>query len=266
MGADLPPWPAVDFASFGEVEVQPLPRIQALTAGFLSRNWVTIPHVTHHDDVDVTALEDYRSQLAGSGSRPPGPLAFFAKALVAALRAFPRFNASLDGSGRQLVLKKYFHIGIAIDTPRGLVVGVVRDCDRKSVADIAAAIADLSARARGRGLPLADMEGGCMTISSLGGIGGTGFTPIVNAPEVAILGITKAEWRPTRGGGDAIAWRLKVPLSLSFDHRVLNGADAARFLRHLDDLLAAPAALAEPARSGSDQPASTAGCPHGDFA
>jgi pyruvate dehydrogenase E2 component (dihydrolipoamide acetyltransferase) len=172
------------------------------------------------------------------------PLAFFAKALVSGLKAFPQFNASLDATGKNLVLKKYFHIGVAIDTPRGLVVGVVRDCDRKSVADVAVAITALSARARGRGLPMSDMEGGCMSISSLGAIGGTGFTPIVNAPEVAILGITKAEWKPRRDAGDAIEWRLKAPLSLSYDHRVINGADAARFLRHLDEVLAAPQQLA----------------------
>jgi pyruvate dehydrogenase E2 component (dihydrolipoamide acetyltransferase) len=243
-GADLPSWPEVDFAAFGEVETQPLSRIQGLTASFLSRNWLTIPHVTHQDDVDITLLEGFRQQAASEGARAPSPLAFFAKALASALKAFPKFNASLDGSAKRLVLKKYFHIGIAIDTPKGLVVGVVRDCDRKSVAEIAAAITDLSTRARARGLPMSDMEGGCMSISSLGGIGGTGFTPIVNAPEVAILGITKAEWKPMRGAGDAIEWRLKAPLSLSYDHRVINGADAARFLRHLDELLANPAALA----------------------
>ena len=244
-GSDLPPWPAVDFAAFGEVEQKPLSRIQGLTAGFLARNWLAIPHVTHHDDADITALEAWRQQLTEQSPQQPrlSPLAFFAKALVSGLEAFPQFNASLDATGKNLVLKKYFHIGIAIDTPRGLVVGVVRDCDRKSVADVAAQITALSAKARSRGLPMSDMEGGCMSISSLGGIGGTGFTPIVNAPEVAILGITKAEWKPRRGAGDAIEWRLKAPLSLSYDHRVINGADAARFLRHLDEKLAAPQRL-----------------------
>lgn len=236
----LPPWPSVDFAAFGEVEVQPLPRIQALTAGFLARNWQLIPHVTHHDDADITALEALRR---GMESARPTPLAFFAKALVSGLKAFPQFNASLDATGRHLALKKYFHIGIAIDTPRGLVVGVVRDCDRKSVAQIAGDIGALSEKARARGLPMTDMEGGCMSISSLGAIGGTGFTPIVNAPEVAILGITKAEWKPRRAAGDGIEWRLKAPLSLSYDHRVINGADAARFLRHIDDVLAKPEQL-----------------------
>lgn len=239
IGADLPAWPALDFAAFGEVELRPLSRIQGLAAGFLSRNWLSIPHVTHQDDADITAIEALRATLAPR----PSALAFFAKALVSGLRAFPQFNASLDASGRNLVLKKYFHIGIAIDTPRGLVVGVVRECDRKPLADIAADISALSAKARGRGLPMSDMEGGCMSISSLGGVGGTGFTPIVNAPEVAILGITKAEWKPRRGPGDALEWRLKAPLSLSYDHRVINGADAARFLRHLDEVLAAPPAL-----------------------
>lgn len=244
-GAGLPPWPAIDFAAFGEVEVKPLSRIQGLTAGFLSRNWVTIPHVTHQDDADITALEAWRKELAQRQPDQPkvSPLAFFAKALVSGLKAFPQFNASLDGTGKDLVLKKYFNVGVAIDTPRGLVVGVMRDCDRKSVSRIANDIAGLSEKARGRGLPMSDMEGGCMTISSLGGIGGTGFTPIVNAPEVAILGITKAEWKPRRGAGEAIEWRLKAPLSLSYDHRVINGADAARFLRHLDEVLAAPAQL-----------------------
>jgi pyruvate dehydrogenase E2 component (dihydrolipoamide acetyltransferase) len=239
IGADLPAWPAIDFAAFGEVEQKPLSRIQGLTAGFLSRNWLSIPHVTHQDDADITAMEALRATLAPR----PSALAFFAKALVSGLKAFPQFNASLDASGRNLVLKKYFHIGIAIDTPRGLVVGVVRDCDRKPLADIAADISALSTKARGRGLPMSDMEGGCISISSLGGIGGTGFTPIVNAPEVAILGIAKAEWKPRRGSDDAIEWRLKAPLSLSYDHRVINGADAARFLRHLDEVLAEPGQL-----------------------
>jgi pyruvate dehydrogenase E2 component (dihydrolipoamide acetyltransferase) len=236
---DLPPWPTVDFAAFGDVETRPLSRIQGITASVLSRNWVSIPHVTHHDDVDLTALDALRGTL----TEKPSQLAFFAKALVSALKAFPNFNASLDPQGKQLVLKKYFHIGIAIDTPRGLVVGVVRDCDRKSAQDIGNGIAALTEKARGRGLPMAEMEGGCMSISSLGGIGGSGFTPIVNAPEVAILGITRSEWKPRRSPHGDIEWRLKTPLSLSYDHRVINGADAARFLRHLDEVLGAPKAL-----------------------
>ena len=241
-GAHLPPWPEIDFSSFGEIETRPLSRVQSLTAGFLARNWVSIPHVTHQDDADTTEVEALRATL----DPKPSTLSFFVKALVSALRAFPQFNASLDASGKNVVLKKYFNIGIAIDTPRGLVVAVVRDCDRKTVVEIASDIAALSAKARGRGLPMTDMEGGCMSISSLGGIGGTGFTPIVNAPEVAILGITKSEWKPRRGTGDAIEWRLKAPLSLSYDHRVINGADAARFLRHVDESLASPRQLAAP--------------------
>jgi pyruvate dehydrogenase E2 component (dihydrolipoamide acetyltransferase) len=231
--------PPVDPAAFGPVETRPVSRLQGLTAAVLSRNWTTIPHVTHHDEVDTTALDVLRRTLEPK----PGPLAFFTKALVSALQAFPHFNASLDASGATLVLKRYFHIGIAIDTPRGLVVGVVRDCDGKGAARIGDDIAALTAKARGRGLPLAEMEGGCMSISSLGGIGGTGFTPIVNAPEVAILGITKAQAKPLRGADGGVEWRQMTPLSLSYDHRVINGADAARFLRHLDDVLAAPATL-----------------------
>ena len=241
-GAHLPSWPEIDFSSFGEIETRPLSRVQSLTAGLLARNWVSIPHVTHQDDVDTTDVEALRETL----DPKPSTLSFFVKALASALRAFPQFNASLDASGKNVILKKYFNIGIAIDTPRGLVVAVVRDCERKTVVEIASDIAALSAKARGRGLPMTDMEGGCMSISSLGGIGGTGFTPIVNAPEVAILGITKSEWKPRRGAGDAIEWRLKVPLSLSYDHRVINGADAARFLRHVDESLASPRQLAAP--------------------
>jgi pyruvate dehydrogenase E2 component (dihydrolipoamide acetyltransferase) len=238
-GAGLPPWPEIDFSAFGEVETRPLSRIQSLTAGLLARNWVTIPHVTHQDDADITAVEALRATL----DPRPGTLSFFVKALVSALKAFPHFNASLDASGANVVLKKYFNVGIAIDTPRGLVVAVVRDCDRKTLAEIASEISTLSAKARGRGLPMSDMEGGCMSISSLGAVGGTGFTPIVNAPEVAILGLTRSEWKPRRGGDDAIEWRLKLPMSLSYDHRVINGADAARFLRHVDESLASPAQL-----------------------
>lgn len=235
----LPPWPEGDFSVFGEVEETSLSRIQGLIAGFMSRNWLSIPHVTHHDDVDTTALEAYRQGLDVKVS----PLAFFAKGLVACLRAFPHFNASLDGSGKKLILKKYFHIGIAIDTPNGLLVGVVRDCDKKPLRQLSTEIAELSAKAREKGLSLAEMSGGSMTISSLGGIGGTGFTPIINAPEVAILGVTRSDWKPTRGAGDQPLWRHKTPFSLSYDHRVINGADAARFLRHLESVLEKPQEL-----------------------
>src|SRR5690606_29906266 len=226
----LPPWPEGDFSVFGEVEETSLSRIRGLIAGFMSRDWLSIPHVTHHADVDTTALEAYRQGLDVKVS----PLAFFAKGLVACLRAFPHFNASLDGSGKKLILKKYCHVGIAIDTANGLLVGVVRDCDKKPLRQLSAEIAALSAKAREKGLSMAEMSGGSMTISSLGGIGGTAFTPIINAPEVAILGISRSEWKPARSAGGELEWRHKTPLSLSYDHRVINGADAARFVRHLD--------------------------------
>ncbi|SNC62761.1 pyruvate dehydrogenase E2 component (dihydrolipoamide acetyltransferase) [Marinobacter sp. es.048] len=239
---EFPPLPDMDFSEFGEVDQVPLPRIQKLTSAFLSRNWVTIPHVTHHDEADITKLEVLRKRMAGEGTRIT-PLAFQVKALVSALKAFPMFNASLDASGENLVLKKYFHIGIAIDTDKGLLVGVVRDCDRKTVSEIGKDIASLSERARTKGLPLKDMQGGCMTISALGGIGGTAFTPIINAPEVAILGVTRAYWKPFRAEDDGVDWRLVLPLDLSYDHRVINGADAARFLLHLSGQLANADAL-----------------------
>jgi pyruvate dehydrogenase E2 component (dihydrolipoamide acetyltransferase) len=236
---NLPPWPEGDFSQFGEIEETTLSRVQALTGAFMSRNWLRIPHVTHHDDVDTTDLETYRKGLDVKLS----PLVFMVKALVAGLKAFPHFNASLDASGKKLILKKYFHIGVAIDTPNGLLVGVVRDCDRKSLPDLSAEIADMSTRAREKGLSMAEMSGGSMTISSLGGIGGTAFTPIINAPEVAILGVTRSDWKPRRGEGGELEWRHKTPLSLSYDHRVINGADAARFLRYLDGVLAEPETL-----------------------
>ncbi len=243
-GADLPGWPQVDFAAFGPVEVVPLARIQKLAGGFLARNWVTIPHVTHHDDADITALEQLRSELAAKDpDNRITPLAFIVKAAASALQAHPKLNASLDATGANLVLKKYIHIGIAIDTPNGLLVGVVRDCDRKTVPQLARDIGDLATKARSKGLSLSEMSGGCFTVSSLGGIGGTAFTPIINAPEVAILGVTQAQWKPTRGAKDEIDWRLMLPLSLSYDHRVVNGADAARFVRSLADALAEPQKL-----------------------
>jgi pyruvate dehydrogenase E2 component (dihydrolipoamide acetyltransferase) len=243
-GADFPPWPQVDFAAYGEVEVKPVSRIQKFVSGFMARNWASIPHVTHHDEADITELERHRKSLADS---PSGlrvtALAFFVKAVVAALKRYPQFNASLDADGSNLVLKKYFHIGIAVDTPNGLLVPVLRDCDKKGVGDIAAEIAAVSQRAREKGLPMADMSGGCFTISSLGGIGGSAFTPIINAPEVAILGITRSRELPARAADGSIDWRLMLPLDLSYDHRVINGADAARFCRAVADALAAPGEL-----------------------
>lgn len=242
----LPPWPEVDFAAYGAVTVETLPRIQALTGSFLTRNWTMIPHVTHNDDVDITELDRFRSAWnVAQPERKLSPLPFMIKAMVVAMKAYPRFNASLDASGQKLTLKHYFHIGVAIDTPKGLLVGVVRDCDKKGVEQIGADILALSTKARARGLSMDEMSGGCMSISALGGIGGTSFTPIVNAPEVAILGVTRSEWKPRRAAENGIDWRLMAPLSLSYDHRVINGADAARFVCHMGESLAQPAALVD---------------------
>ncbi|MGO8858227.1 MAG: 2-oxo acid dehydrogenase subunit E2 [Steroidobacteraceae bacterium] len=242
-GADLPPWPDLDFSAFGSTERVALPRLQKLGGAFLTRNWLGIPHVTHQDEADITELEALRQSASADAGRKVTPLAIIMKAAVAALKAHPKANASLDVAAGQMILKKYYHLGVAIDTPNGLLVGVVRDCDRKSAPQVAEEVAALSAKARDKGLSLAEMSGGCFTISSLGSIGGTGFTPIINAPEVAILGVTKSQWKPTRGEGGAVEWRLMVPLSLSYDHRVLNGADAARFMRTIVESLAAPTSL-----------------------
>jgi pyruvate dehydrogenase E2 component (dihydrolipoamide acetyltransferase) len=235
---ELLPWPEVDFSQFGDVESVALSRIQSLTAAYLSRNSVLIPHVTHHDDIDITDVEAFRKTLATPAGGKVTLLPYVVKAVAGLLHDFPKFNASLDASGQRLVLKKYVHVGVAIDTPAGLLVAVVRDCDRKSVGELADEIIELSRRAREKGLPMMDMVGGCMSISSLGHIGGTGFTPIINAPEVAILGLTRARWVAQRGADDAVAWRLMLPVSLSYDHRVINGADAARFAAALGPALA----------------------------
>ncbi|UXJ50195.1 2-oxo acid dehydrogenase subunit E2 [Pseudomonas citronellolis] len=239
-GSDLPAWPQVDFSEFGEVESRPLSRVQNLTAKYMSRNWVMVPHVTHHDDADITELERQRKARNAAGEAVKLTLLpYLIKAVVGALKAFPQFNASLDGSGKNLVLKKYFHIGVAVDTRFGLLVPVLRDCDRKSVEELAAELQAISLKARDKGLSMAEMSGGCFTISSLGSFGGTAFTPIVNAPEVAILGVTRTQEKPRRGVDDQIDWRQVLPLSLSYDHRVINGADAARFTAKLAELLAA---------------------------
>jgi pyruvate dehydrogenase E2 component (dihydrolipoamide acetyltransferase) len=243
-GLDLLPWPKVDFAKFGEVEVKELSRIQKLSGANLARNWAMIPHVTQHEDADVTELEALRVALNKENAKAIEKgkatkltmLAFIMKAAVDALKRYPEFNASLDESGERLVLKKYFHVGFAADTPNGLVVPVVRDCDRKGVMEIAAETAELAAKAREGKLGPAQMQGGCFSISSLGGIGGTKFTPIVNAPEVAILGVSRADMRPV-WDGKAFQPRLVLPLSLSYDHRVIDGAAAARFAAHLASLL-----------------------------
>jgi pyruvate dehydrogenase E2 component (dihydrolipoamide acetyltransferase) len=235
----LPPWPKVDFAKFGPIEARPLPRVRKLSAANLSRNWVTIPHVTQHDEADVTDLEAFRVALNREQEKEKDGvkvtiLAFLVKACVAALRRFPEVNASLDGD--QLVLKRYFHIGFAADTPNGLLVPVLKDADRKGLVEIARELAALAARARDGKLSPADMQGGTFSISSLGGIGGTAFTPIINAPEVAILGASRAQTRPV-WDGERFQPRLVLPLSLSYDHRVVDGALAARFTSYLAQVL-----------------------------
>ena len=232
-GLNLLPWPKVDFAKFGEVEEKPLTRIQKISGQNLARNWAMIPHVTQHEDADITELEAFRKKLGEENKDLKiTPLVFQIKAVVAALKKFPQFNASLDASGEKLILKKYFHIGIAVDTPDGLVVPVIRDCDKKGLLDLATELGEISKKARDKKLGPNDMSGGCFSISSLGGIGGTAFTPIVNAPEVAILGVSKAQTKPVWNGKE-FAPRLILPLSLSYDHRVIDGAVAARFASFL---------------------------------
>ncbi|OOG38480.1 dihydrolipoyllysine-residue acetyltransferase [Rhodanobacter sp. C06] len=228
-GLNLLPWPKVDFAKFGPVEEKPLSRIQKISGANLARNWAMIPHVTQHEDADITELEAFRKKLGEENKELKiTPLVFQMKAVVAALKEYPQFNASLDETGEKLILKKYFHVGIAVDTPDGLVVPVIRDVDKKGLLDLARELGEISKKARDKKLGPADMSGGCFSISSLGGIGGTAFTPIVNAPEVAILGVSKASMKPVWNGKE-FAPRLMLPLSLSYDHRVIDGALAARF-------------------------------------
>jgi len=238
VGLDLLPWPKVDFAKYGPVESKPLSRIKKISGANLHRNWVMIPHVTQFDEADITDLEQFRvsvnKEIEKSGVKVT-VLAFLIKAAVAALKKFPEFNASLDGEN--LVLKQYFHIGFAADTPNGLMVPVIRDADKKSVVEIARETTELAKKARDGKLAPAEMQGGCFSISSLGGIGGTLFTPIINAPEVAILGVSKSEMRP-KWNGKEFAPRLILPLSLSYDHRVIDGASGARFISHLGQVLA----------------------------
>jgi pyruvate dehydrogenase E2 component (dihydrolipoamide acetyltransferase) len=236
---DLPAWPDVDFAKFGPVETKPLSRIQKLSGPYLHRNWISIPHVTQFDEADITDLEAFR-KAQGAETEKRGfkltMLAFMIKACVTALRQFPQFNASLDSGGENVIMKKYYHIGVAVDTPGGLVVPVVRDADRKGVFDLAQELAGISKLARDGKLKPADLQGGSFSISSLGGIGGTAFTPIINAPEVAILGVSRAVMRPV-WEGNQFAPRLMLPLSLSYDHRVIDGATAARFTTYLVSVL-----------------------------
>lgn len=236
-GLDLLPWPKVDFSKFGEIEVKELSRIKKISGQNLSRNWVVIPHVTVNEDADMTELEEFRKQLNKEWEREGvklSPLAFIIKASVTALKAFPEFNSSLDGDN--LILKKYYNIGFAADTPNGLVVPVIKDADKKGLKEISIELGELSKKAREGKLKPQEMQGACFTISSLGGIGGTGFTPIVNAPEVAILGVCKSQMKPV-WNGSAFEPRLMCPLSLSFDHRVIDGAAGMRFTVYLANLL-----------------------------
>ena len=238
-GLAVEPVPEIDFSQWGNIETKPLSKINKLTGQFLHRNWVTIPHVTQFDEADITDMEAFRKEMAAEykekGIRST-PLVFMMKAVVSALKQYPRFNSSLDATGENLIMKNYFNVGIAVDTPDGLVVPVVRDVDRKSLVDLAVELGEISIKARDKKLKPSDMQGGCITISSLGGIGGTKFTPIVNAPEVAILGVSRSKMQPV-WNGEEFEPRLMLPLSLSYDHRVIDGADGARFTTFLSRVL-----------------------------
>jgi len=247
-GLEVLAWPEVDFAKFGPVELKARSRIKKLSAANLHRNWVMIPHVTQFDEADITDLEAFRkAQTAETEKRKDKPfkltmLAFMIKACVTALKTYPQFNSSLDKSGESLIIKKYFHIGVAVDTPGGLVVPVVRDADRKGVFDVASELAEISKLARDGRLKPGDMQGGTFSISSLGGIGGSFFTPIINAPEVAILGVSRSSLKPVYSGKnekgeDQFKARLILPIALSYDHRVVDGATAARFTTFLVSVL-----------------------------
>jgi pyruvate dehydrogenase E2 component (dihydrolipoyllysine-residue acetyltransferase) len=241
-GGALPgllPWPDVDFAKFGEVEAKPLSRIKKISGANLHRNWVMIPHVTQFEEADISEMEAFRKELGAEYAKQNikiTPLAFMLKACAITLKHFPDFNASLDASGENLILKKYIHIGVAVDTPDGLMVPVIRDVDQKGIVQLAKELGEVSARARDKKITAADMQGGCFTISSLGGIGGTSFTPIINAPEVAILGVSRSSMKPVWKDGEFVP-RLMLPLSLSYDHRVIDGAAGARFTTYLAHVL-----------------------------
>lgn len=235
----LPAAPVVDFSKFGPTEMVALSRIKKISGKNLHRNWLLVPHVTQFGEVDITELEAFRQsqkqQTEKQGVKLT-PLVFILKAVVAALKAFPQFNASLDAQGENLILKNYYHIGVAVDTSDGLVVPVIRDVNKKGLMDLAKELAEVSEKARKKQLTANDMQGGCFSISSLGGIGGTAFTPIVNVPEVAILGVSKSSYKPVYQDG-AFVPRLMLPLSLSYDHRVIDGADGARFMVHLTNMM-----------------------------
>ncbi len=234
-GLNVAAAPVVDFSKFGEIEIQPLSKINKLTGEFLHRNWVSIPHVTQFDSADITDMEAFRQAQKAKGVKLT-PIVFVMKAVVAALKAYPRFNASLDASGTNLVFKKYFNVGVAVDTPNGLVVPVIRDVANKGLLELAEELGAIGKKAREKGLSPTEMQGSCIAISSLGGIGGTAFTPIVNAPDVAILGLSKSSMQPVWNGKEFVP-RLMLPLSLSYDHRVIDGAEAARFVTFLSGAL-----------------------------
>lgn len=239
-GIPVSPMPEIDFSKFGEIEVVELSRIQKKSAVHLHRSWVSVPHVTQFDEADITDLEAFRKSLAVEAEKKGvrlTPLVFIMKAVVAALKAHPDFNASLESSGERLILKKYFHLGVAVDTPNGLVVPVIRDVDQKGIFDLAAELGSTAERAREGKLSPGDMQGGCFSISSLGGIGGTQFTPIVNTPEVAILGVARARMQPVYQGDGSFKPGLILPLALSYDHRVIDGAQGARFTRYLSQVI-----------------------------
>lgn len=239
-GLNIAPPPKVDFSQFGETETQPLSKIKKLTGSNLHRNWVSIPHVTQFDEADITEMEDFRQQNKAKVEKEGAkltPLVFIMKAVVAALKAYPQFNASLSETGEELILKHYYHIGVAVDTPNGLVVPVISDVDQKGFIQLSQELLDVSKKARDGKLKPKDMQGGCFSVSSLGGIGGTAFTPIINAPEVAILGVSKSYTKAEYIEGE-FQPRLKLPLSLSYDHRVIDGADGARFTTYLSQCLA----------------------------
>jgi pyruvate dehydrogenase E2 component (dihydrolipoamide acetyltransferase) len=243
--SSLPKIPVVDYSLFGPVEVKPLSRIQKISGSRLQASWINLPHVTQHEDADITDLEAARTELKSKAAEKGvrlTPLAFIIKACLLALREFPRFNSSLDAGGENLVFKKYYNIGFAADTPNGLVVPVIANADRLDVFEIARTLAAMSEKARAGKLKNTEMQGGTFTISSLGGIGGTSFTPIINAPEVAILGVSKSSLKPVYDRGGFLP-RLMLPLSLSYDHRVIDGAEAARFIVYLAKVLGDPKAL-----------------------
>ena len=238
-GLQISEMPDVDFARFGAIETKPLSRIKKISGANLHRNWVSIPHVTQFEEADISEMEAFRKELGEEYAKQNikiSPLAFILKAVAITLKHFPDFNASLDGSGENLVLKKYIHIGVAVDTPDGLMVPVIRDVDQKGIVQLAKELGEVSAKAREKKITAAEMQGGCFTITSLGGIGGTSFTPIINAPEVAILGVSRSSMKPVWKDGEFVP-RMMLPLSLAYDHRVIDGAAGARFTTYLSRVL-----------------------------